>query len=374
MIGATKRGEILAAKTIEKSIYMPSHHGYHWRNDINSRFFEGWYYRISLPEINQSFAFMYAIDDPQTDSRRSTAVSGGSVQVLGIDDRYLWRTLPNSSDFYAAYDRLFIEHYGKQNRKLEGYSASDRHNCGYIKNPVNGDSCTWEYKIQPIYAWGERKMGESKPTMGIWSYLPIFEPGWQILSSHALATGKITWNTKEKERVYAFQNAPAYSEKNWGRSFPSKWFWLQSNSFANVPNLTVTAAGGIRKYLGQSSEVATIGLYYQGQFYRFMPDSSEIHCQIKPWGSWQISATNATSQIKLSGSTNLPGKVVMTPTAKGLCYNCRDTGQGNLTLDLRSLNNKIIVRAESNLAALEVGGELIENKHQTDWNFTSAKI
>jgi len=355
---------------------MLSHHGYHWHNSIHSRFFEGWYYRVSLPEINQSFAFMYAIDDPQG----NTAVSGGSVQVLGIDDQHIWRTLPNSSDFYGAYDRLSVQHYGKQNRKLEGYAASDRYNRGYITNPINGESCTWEYEIQPIYSWGKKQAGrkrvgneqeeKNQPTMGIWSYLPIFEPGWQILSSYSLATGKITWSTKENHQVYSFQNVPAYSEKNWGRAFPSKWFWLQANSFTNVPNLTITAAGGIRQYLGQSSEVAMISLYYQDQFYRFLPDSSSIDCQIKPWGNWQISATNATSQIKLSGSTALLGKYIMVPTAKGLSYNCRDTGQGNLSLDLRTINGKKIIQAESNLAALEIGGK----DWQTDWNFSSAKI
>jgi tocopherol cyclase len=50
------------------------HSGYHW-NYGSGRFFEGWYYRVTLPKINQSFAFMYAIDDPQGGSR----FSGGSV-------------------------------------------------------------------------------------------------------------------------------------------------------------------------------------------------------------------------------------------------------------------------------------------------------
>lgn len=30
---------------------------------------------------------------------------------------------------------------------------------------------------------------------------------------------------------YEFQDAPAYAEKNWGGGFPSKWHWIQCNSF-----------------------------------------------------------------------------------------------------------------------------------------------
>jgi len=45
-------------------------------------------------------------------------------------------------------------------------------------------------------------------TAGWLSFLPIFEPGWQILMAHGLATGWIEWNGKTQ-----FTNAPAYSEK-----------------------------------------------------------------------------------------------------------------------------------------------------------------
>ncbi|MGK7954028.1 MAG: tocopherol cyclase family protein, partial [Crocosphaera sp.] len=39
------------------------HSGYHW-NGSSRRFFEGWYYRVTLPQRGQSFAFMYSVDDP----------------------------------------------------------------------------------------------------------------------------------------------------------------------------------------------------------------------------------------------------------------------------------------------------------------------
>ncbi|MGB8689190.1 MAG: tocopherol cyclase family protein, partial [Microcoleus sp.] len=35
------------------------HSGYHWDSSTR-RFFEGWYYRITLPIHQQSFAFMYS--------------------------------------------------------------------------------------------------------------------------------------------------------------------------------------------------------------------------------------------------------------------------------------------------------------------------
>lgn len=35
-------------------------------------------------------------------------------------------------------------------------------------------------------------------------------------------SGWIEWG----EERFEFQNAPSYSEKNWGGGFPRKWFWV----------------------------------------------------------------------------------------------------------------------------------------------------
>ena len=52
------------------------HAGYHGQGQTD--FFEGWYSRITLPENDQSFAFIYAIFDPG----RRTERSGVDAQVL----------------------------------------------------------------------------------------------------------------------------------------------------------------------------------------------------------------------------------------------------------------------------------------------------
>lgn len=40
----------------------------------------------------------------------------------------------------------------------------------------------------------------------------VYIPGW------------IEWDGERFE----FENAPSYSEKNWGGAFPRKWFWVSS--------------------------------------------------------------------------------------------------------------------------------------------------
>ncbi len=50
---------------------------------------------------------------------------------------------------------------------------------------------------------------------------------YQVLMAEGLATGWLEWGGQR----YDFVDAPAYAEKNWGGGFPSKWCWVQCNSF-----------------------------------------------------------------------------------------------------------------------------------------------
>jgi tocopherol cyclase len=348
------------------------HSGYHW-DQSSRRFFEGWYYRVTLPEINQTFAFMYSIEDPIGNQK----YSGGAAQILGINDEYLCRTFPDVNQFWADKNTLGLGHWGKttlttsshylepseftQNIQ-EGYQATAKLNQGIIIDPGSHKYCRWEYEIEPIYGWGNQNSLQQS-TAGWLSAFQIFEPGWQILMAHGLATGTIDWHGQ----IYQFKNAPAYSEKNWGGAFPQKWFWLNCNCFINEPNLALTAGGGKRGVLWWMESVAMIGIHYQGKFYEFVPWNSQVKWDIQPWGKWQMQAQNQDYEVTLTGMTNLPGTPLRAPTIEGLNFCCRDTMQGELTLELRkrysNLSETILI-AYSNLCGLEVGGNEWENNWQ----------
>jgi tocopherol cyclase len=354
-----------------KTIETP-HSGYHW-DGSSRRFFEGWYYRITLPIHGQSFAFMYSIEDP----RGGQPHSGGAAQILGPKDSYLCRTFPDVNKFWAHRDTLGLGHWGKTDLQIkpeylepqifdsrveEGYQATATFNQGYLHDPGTGNHCFWQYEIQPVYGWGNSDELQ-KSTAGMLSFLPVFEPGWQILMAHGLATGWIDWNGER----YEFKDAPAYTEKNWGGAFPQKWFWINCNCFQGESDLALTAGGGKRGVLWWMESVAMIGIHYRGKFYEFVPWNSQVTWDIEPWGRWKMEARNSQFEVELSGSTKSSGTYVRTPTANGLAFLCRDTTHGELRLQLRELlggnvekngnqRSKIILEAQSSLVGLEVGG------------------
>jgi len=345
------------------------HSGYHW-DGKSTNFFEGWYFRITLPEMQENFAFMYSIQDPIGGQPHS----GGCAQILGPNDQYICRTFPNLNKFWASPSDLGLGHWGKTVLNIrpqllsvenfeqyieQGYQVTATLHQGSLHIPGQNKSCRWLYNIQPQYGWGNPKF-PAQSTAGWLSFLPIFEPGWQILMAHGLASGWIEWNGG----YYQFKDAPVYSEKNWGHSFPKKWFWLNCNSFTEETDLSLTAGGGKRKVFGIIEEVGMIGIHYCGQFYEFVPWNSQISWQIQTWGRWEMQAINQHFQVKLIGTTDLAGTHVLVPTEQGLVFCCRDTMKGLLSLELRTRQGDCLVKASSFVGGLEIGG----NSWQKPWS------
>lgn len=336
------------------------HSGYHW-DGSDRRFFEGWYYRVTLPEVQQTFAFMYSIEDPAGGQPHS----GGVAQVLGPNDGYLCRSFPDVSQFWAWPHALGLGHWRSHpdhpprpslldpdhfHRTIqEGYQGTATEHQGKLSDPVMG-TCTWNYQIQPIYGWGNVDQPQQS-TAGWLSQLQIFEPGWQILMAHGLASGWIDWQGDR----YSFQDAPAYAEKNWGGAFPEKWFWLNCNTFEEEPDLALTAGGGRRSVLGWMESVAMIGIHHNGIFYEFVPWNAQVTWEIQPWGSWHMTATRDRFRVELHGKSDRPGTVLRAPTLDGMIPVCRDTMHGWIDLRLWE-GDRLMVQATSCQGGLEVGG------------------
>ncbi|MEM9567112.1 MAG: tocopherol cyclase family protein [Cyanobacteria bacterium P01_E01_bin.34] len=370
------------------------HSGYHggqqngWPTQRN--FFEGWYFRITLPQERDSFAFMYSIEEAgnsQSSSKRGDR-SGGMMQVLGPGDELAWRSLPNAHGFWADTHQLALGHWGRLkqqqtsrivpkqlseseffDRLVFGYQAGERFNQGYFHLP-SGDPIRWSYRIEPQIRYGSPR---SEATMGWLSYFPVFEPGWQVLLARGTATGWIDW----KGHRYDFVRAPAYAEKNWGRAFPLRWFWMQCNGFERIPSLSLTCAGGIRDVLGWQQSVGMAALHWQGwpwgngqegeRFLKFVPETSRSCWRVAPWGQWEFESESDRYRVSLRGHTEASPTPVMVPTATGMAFECWDTTQGHLSVKVwerQSFGWALLLEDCSEMAGLEVGGQSWE----TEWS------
>lgn len=375
---------------VDRSLRTP-HSGYHF--DRSKRvFFEGWYFKVTIPECGQSFCFMYAVENPAFPNGMSTMdkvlhgsrYTGIGAMILGADDKFLCQFTEHSKNFWGSRHELmlgntFLPNKGSSpptrevtpkefnDRVLEGFQVSPFWHQGSVRDDGSSkdvetvESAKWEYSTTPVYGWGDVN-SKQKSTAGWLAAFPVFEPHWQVCMASGLSTGWIEWGGKR----YEFENAPSYSEKNWGGGFPRKWFWVQCNVFDGVEGqVTVTAAGGLRKLPGLADTYETpalIGLHHEGRFYEFTPWTGNVSWEIAPWGYWHMFADNDKYIVDVEATTKAPGTPLKAPTIEeGLITACRDNCSGNLKLQMWEKNQdgskgKLILDATSNMAAVEIGG------------------
>ncbi|CAM6089266.1 unnamed protein product [Calypogeia fissa] len=377
------------------------HSGYHF-DGSSRRFFEGWYFKVSIPEVQESFAWMYSVEDPGWPSGLGGLESllggpkfpGVGTQIMGANDEYIFQFDSDVKTFWGSRHELSLGHTFKPGtgklpptsevpptefwqRVEQGFQVTPTWHQGFVVD--NGrseyaetvETVRWEYSTEPIYGWGDIGY-EQKATAGWLAAFPFFEPHWQVCMAGGLSTGWIEWG----DRRFEFENAPSYSEKNWGGSFPQKWFWVQCNVFEGVSGEVALTAGGGRRGLpllaGSSEEVAMVGVHYGGKFYEFVPWTGSVEWEVAPWGSWKMSASNQYYKVKLEATTDGPGVTLRAPTSDaGLAPFCRDSFEGKLRLQLWAISvsgpDSLILDTTSTMAALETGGA----PWYTTWKQTS---
>ncbi|KAI3717644.1 hypothetical protein L1987_69395 [Smallanthus sonchifolius] len=113
-----------ATEEIVNPVYVPTptnrdlrtpHSGYHF-DGTTRKFFEGWYFKVSIPEQRQSFCFMYSVENPAFKSNLNTLeqlqygprFTGVGAQILGADDKYICQYTNESNNFWGSRHELML--------------------------------------------------------------------------------------------------------------------------------------------------------------------------------------------------------------------------------------------------------------------------
>ena len=100
--------------------------------------------------------------------------------------------------------------------------------------------------------------------MGPYSFVPFMECYHGIVSMDHSISGKITTDT----HVIDFGGGKGYTEKDWGRSFPSAYVWMQSNHFS-LPGISVKASVARIPWIKSSFTGFIAGIWLHDRLFRF---------------------------------------------------------------------------------------------------------
>jgi hypothetical protein len=204
--------------------------------DRLARYFEGWYYKAVAD--GSPFALIPGVsrapDSPHAFIQYSDGVTGAST-----------------------YHRFDLNQFSYRRDRFEIRIGDNRFSLSSYEVDLPEISC--ELKLQSTHGWPSTLL--SPGTMGWYSFVPFMECRHGIIVMDAVLSGTLNGSPIGQGRLYM--------EKDYGRSFPNAWVWLQSNSFAGSDGTSVTCSIANVPFAGGAFTGFLAGILCDGELYRF---------------------------------------------------------------------------------------------------------
>ena len=228
----------MGIKRIQALFHPERYHGWGYTR----RYFEGWYYKLINAAEDQLFAFIPGIAMDHKGSRHAF------IQVLDGKKQ--------SAEYISFPYDLFRADSGVFNVKVGESTFSQEKLKLRLKNIAG------EVFFKNTTPWPSRWY--SPGIMGPFAFVPFMECYHGVVSMDHRLEGELVINTQTID----FTGGRGYIEKDWGRSFPEAYTWMQSNHFSQ-PGISFKASVAKIPWLGSSFTGFIAGLYFDGHLFAF---------------------------------------------------------------------------------------------------------
>ncbi|NLS77682.1 MAG: hypothetical protein GXY76_10525 [Chloroflexi bacterium] len=218
---------------------------YHGRGK-EAPYFEGWYFKLVDRPETRRYAFIPGIFKHQDPGK-----SHCFVQVLDGNAGRSWYHRYPASEFWAAEDALDVR-------------IGDNR---FTRDRIWLDIHRPEQQVSGELAFGQVTHWQGSPlspgAMGWFGWLPIMECYHGVVSLDHAIEGQLTVDG----HAIDLTGGRGYMEKDWGRSFPAGWVWLQTNHL-DAPGASLLATVAVVPWRRHYFPGAIAALWYGGKLHR----------------------------------------------------------------------------------------------------------
>ena len=294
------------------------------------RYFEGWYFKNVSADLEQVYSFIPGV---ALNSEHPHAF----IQVInGITNDTYYVEYP-LAEFEFRRDKFWVKvgksEFSAENMQLDIESPDIR---------VKGN----------LYYSGHVKYPSSLLSPGImgwYSFVPFMECKHGVLSVSQSISGTLSVNGS----MHDFNLGKGYIEKDWGRSFPEAWIWMQSNNF-DQSDVSIMLSIAKIPWLGRHF-IGFLGfIYVKGQFYPFSTyNGSKITtCKLV---NGELTITIRQKKYILDINTTLKSAgILKAPQSGNMERHIKESIDSELRVNLSRVNGKNIFQGTGHRAGLEV--------------------
>jgi hypothetical protein len=280
------------------------------------KYFEGWYYKCISADRKHAIALIPGMAAAPDGLRHAF------VQVINAVNGKTWYFEFPYTEFHSSKNRLEIN-IGQNHFDDKGLQ---------VKTDDGILSGSLEFTDARVYPVSSLKPG----IMGPFSFIPFMECYHAIVHLSHKLHGSITLDNE----VLDFEGGAGYIEKDYGRSFPGNYLWLQASHFE----------GKDASFVFSRARIPFLGTEFPG-FFAYFTDFKDHTFKFATYNrskleSWNVDLVNKTCQGELSGRN---GRMI---------FSAEMSGGGRLRAPVDGLMDREII--ESITATVEV--KLLDRK------------
>lgn len=304
------------------------YHG--WGRD--RRYFEGWYYKLVSAGRQHAMAVIPGISRPE---------SGAPHSFIQVMDGNACR---------SEYHRFEAGAFRPEADRFEVKVAENLFSGQEIRLDLPG--LQGNIRFDNTTPWP--KMLGAPGIMGWYSFVPFMQCFHGIVSMHHRLSGSLEY----QGQVLDFTGGTGYIEKDWGRSFPKAYVWMQSNHFDATDRVSLVASVAHIPWLGSHFIGFISGFWIEGRLFKFATyTGAKQYLTIGP-EQIEIVFKNPKTELRLQ-ARQAPGTALKSPLAGEMTGKVQESLQATIHTELLE-NGKRIFEGAGRSAGLEVVGPVEE--------------
>lgn len=300
------------------------YHG--WGRD--SKFFEGWYFKIVDPEGQHVFAVIPGI------SKGFDGYHHSFIQVM------------DGNRCEAHYHDFGVDTFQASGSRFEVRMEQNLFTADRLV--LDLPQLKGELRFRDRFSWP--KMLGAPGIMGWYSFVPFMECYHGVVSMHHHIEGVMEVHGQPVD----FTGGKGYMEKDWGRSFPGAWIWMQTNHFGADEQVSLMASVAVIPWLGSSFIGYIVGFLFQGKLYRFATyTGAEMKAEL---GVHEVRLSFRDKRNRLEIVAHQAGSAeLVAPISGNMTGKVNESMQSTVSVRFFE-NERLIWEGEGRHAGLEVAG------------------
>lgn len=301
--------------------------------------FEGWYFKLVDEKSQNIYAIIPGISiDKKTESHSFIQIINGKT----------------SETYYVPFA---LEDFTFNKKEFDIQVGGNRFNSKGIQLSLHHQEINIQGSLafENLHPWPVSLF--SPGAMGWYAYVPFMECYHGVVSfDHSLAG-----NLNISGKSISFDKGRGYIEKDWGKSFPQYYIWMQSNHFSQQ-GISLMASIAKIPFLHKNFDGFIIGFLLNYKLYKFTTytgarltklqlTENEVHFKIQ----------DKKYQLEVTARRDHPPGKLKSPLMGAMTQHIHESLTSVVQVKLSELKNKstnILFEGEGLNAGFEMGGEI----------------